>query len=791
MGFGQGVDLKMRCDCISIFQNHLRGPSCVEGPRGFADILSNYKQAAVSMCAHSIRIVALSVSLLVVAVPNSTSAARTPKRPPMVNFSSAQISDQMGHRWDVARDGQITDGTNDCFDGACRLMINNSQFSPAQATKSADSTYYQMSANLNQIHITRNLWIDQKRGAVRYHEVFRNLSKSTQQVRVVLNTRFGGSARSFVTNTGQTFNGGALGKKQIGITSISAGSRPCVLLVLGSPKTSTGLIKPSIVVTSRRYAISTYTFSLKKGQTVSIVHWVAQRRVNTVTAANVGKLYEVFYKNRLLEYNLLPTERKTVANFRLRSSSVIGSTSKLLHRVNELADEFDVDRKSGATLIIDEDTKITGQLVGKTFKIKTAAGLAEVPIENIAMMMGGGGRGRAIRLYLRNGEVLVGDTEAEGLALQSGPSLKVPLDPTKIYMLFTKFVATEGKAPKGTVAFVQTEDGNRLALGPEAEKLTLHAANAWGALNVPLKSVRHLQYVREPQPGHWLTLDDYTRVRVFLLGQPIQISTERFGNLTIEPRSIARLDSTAPLDPPPSGRFLLIGENQISGVLADEQLNIITASGLIPVPSAQIKSIERHSNDGGRPAFSFQMQDENTIVGQFERGTLHIKTRYGQWRIPDRHFEEAMGLGKTLTASPAAAKAFKDLPPAMRQLANQLQSNPKDHDAATKLSAYYLIEKTDAKTAMAYATTSKNATLLEAIKVAGRPAKELNEAQLFAVGQVYFNHHALATTAKSKASTKQMAILCLDLFLKTHKTRDLKSVKVQLLLRSLKEENSK
>ncbi|MDX1564016.1 MAG: hypothetical protein R3236_01365 [Phycisphaeraceae bacterium] len=713
-------------------------------------------------------------------------AAKLPAKPKkLLPFSGSRmrVSDNSGHQWDVREDGRIDDGTNDCFDGGFRLLVNGNNFSPTQAMRSTDSTFFELRGQSNNIQITRDIWIDKQHSRIRYLETFTNKSPTTQSLRVDIMTRLGGSATGVFSNTGGVFNGGTLGQKQFGFASISNNSRPCVMFLVASPKKSRSLIKPTITVQSNRYFTFKYTLKLKKGQTLSIAHMAGQRRTGTLQPNNVTKAFEAFYKRRPIDFNLTASQRKQVVNFRMRSGSLIGSTASTMQTIQRLAEAFDVNRNKQATLVIDEQAKITGTVTSGPLKIQTAHGPVQLPLDEVALIAGGAGKGRVVRLFLRNGEILTGPTEAPRMLLSSTTGLKVPLDTDRLHLLFLPASPDDGKTDPDILAYVQTHDGNRLAIDRTAENLAFPSATAWGNLSVPLSHLAQLKQAREPHPGHWMGLDNGTRLRVLMLGQPMKIPTTRFGEVTVDPRSITLLNPVKPTPPKKAGRFTLVGENVLTGRLADPTLNIGTSGGMVPLKREQISEIHLDSSRRGRPVFVFTLVNKNTITGWIDGGLFRIQSTNKQWAVPDRHLESAEGL---LTQGGAGRTGD---PPAVETLHKRLKADPKDHAAARQLIGFFLLDRSDPKRALEYAKMSGDADLARIVALAKQKDLPEKPNDLYLLSKFYFNvRQADILPAPARKTSRGQARKAVELFLSRYNQHDDKRTHAQKMLRELQHE---
>jgi hypothetical protein len=146
-----------------------------------------------------------------------------------------------------------------------------------------------------------------------------------------------------------------------------------------------------------------------------------------------------------------------------------------------------------------------------------------------------------MRTFLRNGEILLGPVAANALQLRTNDGVTVRLQPSSVHVLVRpKHGDGKGVAPEKAVAYLETHDGERLALAPQ-EGLCIPAALPWGTAELPLDRIQCLTYVRNGQPGYRVALANGSRLRVLLRGDALTMRTLRFGPLSVYPQAIARV----------------------------------------------------------------------------------------------------------------------------------------------------------------------------------------------------------------------------------------------------------
>ena len=160
----------------------------------------------------------------------------------------------------------------------------------------------------------------------------------------------------------------------------------------------------------------------------------------------------------------------------------------------------------------------------------------------MALIYGGlGGSRRSPRVYLRTGEVLVGEVTAADFSLQVDDGLEVDLVPELLNLLVLHVAPLDNQPPRGATALLATSSGNRLAVKVGAES-KISAATAWGPLSASLADVQTLSYQSVPQPGFRLNLRDRTQLTVLLVGPAWKLESLRWGPVSLAASALRRLD---------------------------------------------------------------------------------------------------------------------------------------------------------------------------------------------------------------------------------------------------------
>jgi hypothetical protein len=509
------------------------------------------------------------------------------------------------------------------------------------------------------IAVTRRIRVDLVKGAARYVEVLQNKSRRAVTVTLELTSMLGSSCQTVVTDQGRGVLNGPLAKGESGVIAVhGGGSRPGVLFQLRSPRSK---VIPQIQVQNNRTFVVTWIVKIPAGKSAAVLHSVAQRRWN---GPPMGKLLKAEFEpflDRKWAVGLPSAVRSALVNHAGSGGGTasLAVTQPADEAIKEVARAYDVERGEDSIVLIEKDKPLRGEVTGESMHVETRLGKAEVPFEEVAVLLGGANMGRSMRLYLRDGEVLAGEVHADDLLFATKAGLEIPLDPAGIDALFLPKSDADGTIKEAAEAFLTQLDGTRLALAKAAGG-RLDAVTPWGDLDIPLDSVVRIDYMREPVPGLWILLRSGSRLPVALQGGASELESLRFGVVEVEPGSLAAWqrnrvsvamakneegENIGPL----ATHVRLAGECFLAGELADGKLHVDTLAGTTPIEIDQIQQIERNDEDEtSQPVFEFTLKTGEKLTGRIKEPMLSVRTPFGLCRAPILHV-----LGYRWHAAPA------------------------------------------------------------------------------------------------------------------------------------------
>lgn len=556
------------------------------------------------------------------------------------NFNNK--TDSRGMNWDIQPSGIIGDGTTDCFDNAHYLSINGQPFGGGQPMMTADGSEFVLSGQVAGLNLTRRIKIDSDRAAARYVEVLENPTGAPVQATLSLQTNLGSNCQNVTTDTGRAFNG-TFEKDEAGVIAEQMpGSRPSVVFLVRSPGAK---FDAAVSNQGNRTFNITYTLTVPARGSVAVTHATLQRTPGSLPkdAKALQKEFAPILKDRKYLADLPREVRRALQNWR---AGVSDSGAPALFTMLQ---DFEIDPEAAAgadILAIGTGTRLRGSLKLTGLQISTNLGEQLIPPENVAGIAGHKARGDKAQVYLRDGQVLIGKLAADEVAFQMTTGLVMPLSPQTLDRVLRGLSEGDGEAPTDAAAMLDTVEGNRVALRAD-DALRMPIATAWGERDVPLKELLWVRVQTGEQTGYRARLRDGSRFVCFLDGSDLAVNTLLFGPASLSTTQVRWLTTelaggseekeTATLTTP---YLNLVNEQVLVGTIAAEQIELLTVSGAIPLPPAQVKSLRNVTDEAGPipgeggAVFAAELWGGGTAVGRLSTNTLPVKMGDSVWNVP-------------------------------------------------------------------------------------------------------------------------------------------------------------
>ena len=551
----------------------------------------------------------------------------------LVPANYSQLSDSLGFIWDVNQNGAINQGSN-CFSEAFSLQINGNQFSAQQGLMTPDGSEYFLNANLNGIDVSRRVRIDVKGASCRFIETLRNSSGSPQtftvQIRIQFNNRMQATLTDAATPLGAQF-----GAKDSGLVVVRAANQspppPSVLWMLASPG---GKMRPAVRNENNYRILASYPVTLAPGASVSLVHAAAQRHLTVTDPKTIAKLFAPLKSSRLVA-DVPAKERKAFANF--RASGMVGGEVAL----PSLLEKLGVERGATDVLAIGAETRLKGSASCASLEVETPRGKTQVPFEQVAALIGGPREGRVL---LRDGQALSGRLTAKGLKFTLTTGTTMELNAATLDRLVLRATPQDTPAANDVWAFVETFDGDRLAVKPEPT-LLLRANTAWGVREITPDELAGCGPSDETPLGFFVTLKDGSRFIALLDGEEISFDTVLFGRKKFPTSAIQKIavvrTKTADDEEeraPEASRLAIIGGQVLGGQIDLAELHFLSPSGVIPVPPNLLRTLHNTNDDGSEesPIFTAELWGGGSVSGALREVLLPVRSGGGVLRVPVR-----------------------------------------------------------------------------------------------------------------------------------------------------------
>ncbi|HEX8297090.1 MAG TPA: hypothetical protein VF593_12370 [Chthoniobacteraceae bacterium] len=579
---------------------------------------------------------------------------RSAAAPNLVPANFQQQTDSLGFIWDLDSNGSVQNGSN-CFSGAMQVEVNGSSFSAQQPMMTPDGSEYFIDANINNsFAINRRVKLEQKAAFVRYVDTLRNISAAPQTVRLNFRIQFNNQMQATIGDSGAPVTN-ALGAKDSGFAVLRPpGQQGASALVLVSGRNAK--LRPTIQ-NQRNYQFNlTYNLKLAPGESVSLVHALAQRGLNAAPDAKaLAKLFAPLNSSRLVA-DVPPRDRKMIVNFAPGSFGSSPSAPVL----TSLLEKLNVERGPVDVLAIGADTRLKGTASCARLEIASARGKTVIPLEKIAALIGDR---RETRVLLRDGQTLRGKLTAEGLKFALTTGTTIALDAAALDRLVLRALPGEVPGSAGAWGFVETFEGERLAVKADAN-VRLRATTAWGVRELALDEVLGCGPTEEDPLGFRVVLKDGSSFVAFLDGDEMTFETSLFGQQKFAPSEIRQIAATPPkvaveenLEAPPERAQVVVAGGQIlAGQIDLPELHFLSSAGVIPVASNLIRTLSNSSAEASEatPVFTATLWGGGTVGGSLREFLVPVRTAGSVFQVPVRDLVSAA------VPSPAMPEGLRD-----------------------------------------------------------------------------------------------------------------------------------
>lgn len=580
----------------------------------------------------------------------------------------AQCRDAFGYFWQADANGALTSGETTYLASGLRLAVGESDFAPDEAARLGEPAEdggpveLVLRESRSGLRIERSLWFDRERGGVRVLDTVRNESGEDLSLPVELRTTYPFAWRNLHGSGGNLLDGGAspsLDERDIGLTVKFADSEGRQDTLLLATSANGDALRPELRLSAnRRELVLRYDIELAAGARVSLLHWIAQRRLESAEEAE--REWSPFYQQReLVDPGIPPELAESVGNFPSSAlPSAEGTPARLVEllELNRLTDRVGMHRRGDALLWISPSNQVAGELnPAASFSVDSRfAGEQRFALAEVAAVRGGGGVGRVPRIYLRDGRVYAGALSVENLSLQVEEEWSVDaLQPAELNLLLCALGAEDGTPPEDATHFVKLRTGTVLAVAATPGS-TLPLASPWGRMDLEFSEIEELAHLSRPLPKCRVVLPEGTRISAFLPDGDLNLAlvggdevnlpaplVERIWRAGATEWTVRETDGfwaamdEVPEELRPETGFLLRGNNLLAGGLENVELTLREGRSSVPLRGAGIRSIRRLPADppGGAP-FEVELKNGDLLRGDLADEKIAVRAGERAWKVP-------------------------------------------------------------------------------------------------------------------------------------------------------------
>ncbi len=586
------------------------------------------------------------------------------------------VQDSSGFFWQAYGNGALVSGDVQYLQSGLNLLIDGTTFAPAKAfvrepRAGAGKTDIRLEEQRGDLAISRDLWFDVRRSAVRVFDTVRNDSGSDRTLNVALRTTY-----PFAWQSLHGSGGGLLSHDpalQLGARDYSlcvhfspSEGKHDTLFVMGSEKG--GQIAELKASANSRELTFLYSLEIPAGESRRLLHWILQRNLADVTQ-DLAAISPFLQRDKLIVPEVDPAAYAEVVNFAPSAFQIEASAPaqiKALVALNRLTDRIGFHRRSEDILWISPTNQIAGTVRREgSLTVATAyTGDREVTMTEVAAIRGGGGNGRNPLVYLRDGRVFAG-TIREGVIEwtvgngAAGATNEIAagekIDPSSLGLLLLATETNDGVVPAGTTHFLQLLDGTVLSILAEADR-TLELMTPWGPEKWLWSDLVEAGQISRPSPRLRAIHRNGTEISALLTsgtwsletpGGTVEIPSSVIDRLwSVGATAATRVIGTAsgamwldfaevPAGQGPPTAFLLAGNHLVEAAFAGETLTLTDAGQEWRIETSRIVNLRRPARPGAEGLLEAELDTGETFTGRLASSYLPLLRNGVEMAIPE------------------------------------------------------------------------------------------------------------------------------------------------------------
>ncbi|MFB3892248.1 MAG: hypothetical protein ACE15C_09515 [Phycisphaerae bacterium] len=522
--------------------------------------------------------------------------------------SSLNLNDGAGYRWDITSNGVVNGGGNNAYDGGMQLSVNNSSFSwNGSGRISADGREIEMGPwNINQVSISRRIYVPAKKGYCRWIDIFENNSSSNQTLNVQYYTNTSASAQSVYSTSGRN----EIADKDWGAVTMypDRGSSPAPALIhVYSCKGSK--VKPKFQYKpSDDNLYYNMTIAVPAGKAVALCFFEAQRS----PAADAKKFFDSFSPQQ--ELDSLP------ANLRKIILNMTSSASLSLGRL-----EMKRDEKQDLAVLRNGD-ELLGEILNPSYTVETFYGRLELEAKRVLGVVVPEADDPNVLVALTDGQVVVGKLTSAPLKMKLANGSEMALPPSKFNSIayrMSREKADEG-GPKSPAVVLRS--GQQLFFKPSDGDWTYQTEYGEVKLNpADLQAI----FLDTPDGGLHRAVFRNGSVLSGLLKAPTQkLQLELGPTLTAGTSAIQQIIfPVAEADKQALAEMTLRNEDQLIGTIAEQSIAVQSKLGKVTIAPREMSELQMLPEALGQ--VQIKLHNGTAVTGKLVARTLKFKIEPG------------------------------------------------------------------------------------------------------------------------------------------------------------------
>jgi hypothetical protein len=506
------------------------------------------------------------------------------------------MTDGAGSRWDISSNGQVSDGTNDAYDGGMQLRMGGSYFASSSEGKlSKSGREVEIGPWVNgSIRVWRRVYIDAAVGYARWIDIYENTAGATADLKVQYYSNLGGTISTTTTTTGKQ----DLTDKDWGVVTADStdSSRPAIAHIFTNRGSRT---RPDVKFNRNQDDFNvSFDIKIPAGKTVAICQFEAQRQGSDQAV----KFLKDFNPRR--ELDKVPADlRKLIVN--------MGGATLVMGNIDlPRNDKHDLAIRRNET-----EDELLGTILNERFDVETFYGKLELPAAKVAGLSIPAADDPYVQVVLLDGQMAAGKLLNGPLRLRLTNGNEMSLPPENILAATFALSPQRPAEIKISRPTVILRSGQQLAF--RASDLDLRYQSLYGEVRLEADQLTRLD-LDTPDGGlHRAVFRNGSVLSGLLVADTLKLDLDL--GLVLETRRQVLSQVLLPAeDIDASGlcEMTLRNEDVLFGQIADESLAVDTQYGKVTVSPSEIDELAV-PQEAALGQVSIKLRSGTTVTGKF------------------------------------------------------------------------------------------------------------------------------------------------------------------------------